>query len=164
MDRATALAAEAAPAGTVVVSNFQTAGRGTRGRRWLAPPGSCLMFTIISRPVVQPEQLATLPYRVGKSVATVLRRDLGVDCTVKAPNDVLINGRKVCGILCTSRVSGERVDWVLCGIGLNTEMTAEQLPTDAATSLRVEGVAFPVHRELLQLLLAELEWLLTSEA
>ncbi len=149
MDRARELAEQGAPAGTVVVADFQSKGRGTRGRAWLAPPGSCLMFTLIARPDVEPAALTDLPARVSETIRGYLRESLGLDCSVKPPNDIVVGGRKLCGVLCTSKIVGDRVEYVLCGIGLNTHMTDEQLPLDTATSLLVELGKCPPHEDLL---------------
>jgi BirA family biotin operon repressor/biotin-[acetyl-CoA-carboxylase] ligase len=117
------------------------------------------MFTLIARPALAPSGLESLPRRVSESIASVLRDELGLDCTVKEPNDILARGRKLCGVLCTSHIVGDRVAWVLCGVGLNTHMSAGQLPLPSATSLQIEGIASPTHRELLDRLLAALGWL-----
>jgi BirA family biotin operon repressor/biotin-[acetyl-CoA-carboxylase] ligase len=159
MNRARELAEAGAPAGTVVVADYQSAGRGTQGRAWQAPAGAGLMFTLVARPALTPAELESLPRRVSESLAAVLRDDFGLDCVVKEPNDILARGRKLCGVLCTSHIVGNRVAWVLCGVGLNTRMTAGQLPIATATSLSIEGVEPPPHRELLDRLLAALGWL-----
>ncbi|MCO5176776.1 MAG: biotin--[acetyl-CoA-carboxylase] ligase [Thermomicrobiales bacterium] len=159
MDRARVLAEQGAPGGTVVVADFQSAGRGTRGRVWQAPPGSCLMFTLVARPCLEPSALSDLPAAVGASIARYLQDALQLDCTVKPPNDIMIGGRKLCGVLCTSKIVGERVEYVLCGIGLNSRMTTEQLPLETATSIRVALGHCPDHETLLDGLLATLGWL-----
>lgn len=163
MTRARALAEQGAPAGTVVVADFQTDGRGTHGRSWLAPAGTCLMFTLLARPSLQPAELEELPRRVGVSIAETLRDELELRCTVREPNDIMVNGRKLCGVLCTSHIVGDRVEWVLCGIGLNTFMTVNDLPVPDATSLAIEGVSVPPHEELLGQLLRGLEWLIAGD-
>ncbi|HAX23783.1 MAG TPA: biotin--[acetyl-CoA-carboxylase] ligase [Chloroflexi bacterium] len=157
MDRARELAETGAPAGTVVVADFQTAGRGTRDRIWLAPAGSCLMFTIISRPTIGPASLADLPARVSEAICGYLRATLGLACEVKPPNDIVVDGRKLCGVLCASKIVGERVEHVLIGIGLNTRMSRDQLPLETATSLLIETGGCPGHDELLDGLLSALE-------
>lgn len=160
MDRASDLARAGAANGTVVVADFQRQGRGTHGRVWHAPSGTCLMFTLLVRPNYPLDRLSELPLRAATSLAELLGERFHLPATVKLPNDILIGGKKVCGVLCTSRVTGERLDWVLCGVGLNTAMTLAQLPSPNATSLRIEGVAdLPPHAELLEPLLARLEWL-----
>lgn len=143
----------------VIVADHQTSGRGTRGRTWQAQPGTCLMFTVLARPRLPPHALIDLPLRVATAIAAALQHRLGLVCTIKPPNDVLVNDRKLCGVLCTSRVMGDEVRWVLVGVGLNTFMQPEQLPVETATSLALEGVAAPPHAELLEWLLAELAFL-----
>lgn len=164
MDRARELAESGAPSGHVVVADYQSQGRGTHGREWLARPGTCLMFTVLARPAIPPHGLSRLPLDVGETVAGFLQDRFGLDAVVSPPNDVEIGGRKVCGILCTSRVNGDTVEWLLCGIGLNTAMWAHQLPVPEATSLAAEGVTpLPGHRVLLPELLSRLRWLLPVE-
>jgi BirA family biotin operon repressor/biotin-[acetyl-CoA-carboxylase] ligase len=159
MTRARELAASGAPAGTVVVADYQSNGRGTHGRTWLAPPGSCLMFTLIARPDIPVAFLTEIPLRISESIATCLRVDYGLDCQVKPPNDILVGGRKLCGVLCTSQLVGERLEWLLVGIGLNTRMTVADLPLEAATSLAIEGVVVADDDDLLLRVLGRLGWL-----
>lgn len=162
MDRARELAAEEAPHGTVVVADYQIAGRGTRERVWLAPICSCLMFTIIARPVIPLGELETLPLRVSQAIVGYLCDELGVACDVKPPNDIMVGDRKLCGVLCTSHIVGSRLEWVLCGVGLNTHMTADQLPLESATSLALTGARVPDHRELLSSLAPRIMRVLSS--
>ena len=165
MTRATELAASGAPAGTVVVADFQRQGRGTHGREWLAPAGTCLMFTVIARPNIVPAKLEPLPALIAERLADALARETGLTVDVKQPNDIMVSGKKLCGILCSSRVIGERVEWVLCGVGLNTHMDLLQLPLASATSLRCERVdPVPEHADLLTPLLKALDWLVAGEA
>ncbi len=160
MERAAELALAGAPSGSIVGADFQTQGRGSHGRTWLAPPHSCLMFTLLLRPAIELDRMLGLPVRVATSVSEVLRDELGLSPTVKLPNDILVDGRKICGVLCTSRVTGERLEWLLCGIGLNTWMGQDELPLESATSLLVQGVQeIPSHSRLLEMLLGRLEWL-----
>ena len=161
MSRAEELAPHA-PSGLVVVADYQSLGRGTRGRRWHAPPGSCLMFTIVSHVPFSIDELEALPRRVSDAIARTLAEDFGLACRVKEPNDVTVGGHKLCGVLCTSHLIGSDVAWILCGVGLNTTMTVAQLPRNDATSLLLEGVAAPRHDELLEQLLARLTWLRDS--
>lgn len=159
MERAGELAELGAPSGMVVVADYQERGRGTHGRSWVAPPGTCLTFTVLARPCIAIHELEALPQRVGAAVARALWDNLQLDCTIKLPNDLLVNDRKLSGVLCSSRVVGDDVRWVLVGIGLNTAMRAEQLPVATATSLSIEGLAPPAHATLLEWLLAELAFL-----
>jgi BirA family biotin operon repressor/biotin-[acetyl-CoA-carboxylase] ligase len=159
MTRARELAEAGAPAGTVVVADYQTDGRGTHGRTWLAPPGTCLMFTLIAQPDIPVDALTDIPLRVSESIAACLSEDLDLVCDVKPPNDIVVAGRKLCGVLCTSRLIGEQLDWILVGIGLNTLMMESELPLESATSLAIEGVTIPAHDDLLPRILSRLDWL-----
>lgn len=160
MDRTTELAEAGAKAGYVVVADYQSRGRGTHGREWIAPPSSCLMFTAIFRPALEPGELSSLPAMIAQSVAQAVLDVCGLLPDVSPPNDLTIGGKKVCGVLCTSRITGERVDWLLCGIGLNTTMTSAQLPFDGATSLHLAAQRpVPDHSVLLEAILGRLYWL-----
>lgn len=153
MDRAGELASSDKSCGIVVVADYQRAGRGTRGRRWEAALGTCLMFTAVLHPTVLPAELPDLPAHIGRLIARQLTCRLHIQIELEHPNDLVIEGRKVCGILCQSRVKAGRVDHVLCGIGLNTCMTRDQLPTAEAISLRECGIEVPRHEELLEWML-----------
>lgn len=159
------LLADDAPEGALVVTDEQTEGRGRLGRRWLAPAGTSILCSLRLVPAVEPARLPELSLVAGDAVAAALAA-LGVEPTVKHPNDVLLGGRKVAGIL--AEASEGRVT---LGIGVNVNQTAEQLPADArtpATSLRIElGRAVP-RAPLLAGLLVELErrydaWLADDE-
>ena len=98
--------------------------------------------------------------QVANAVGAALERHLDLRFSIKPPNDVLVNGRKLCGVLCSSRVMGGEVLWVLAGIGLNTNMRGSQLPIVEATSLWLEGfVPPPSHQALLEWILPELTFL-----
>ncbi len=130
-----AAAAQAgAASGSVLVAEHQSAGRGRFARRWEAAPGTSVAISLLLRPAgVAPERWPWLPLISGVAVAEALTT-LGVRAGVKWPNDVVIDGRKLCGIL------SERVgDAAVIGIGINTTLGADQLPVPTATSLRLEG-------------------------
>jgi BirA family biotin operon repressor/biotin-[acetyl-CoA-carboxylase] ligase len=109
MTRARELAESGAPAGAVVVTDYQSEGRGTHGRIWLASPGSCLMFTLLVRPKISPSTLIDIPLRISESIAECLRDGYGLACEVKPPNDIMAGGKKLCGVLCTSHLVADRV-------------------------------------------------------
>jgi len=117
-DRARELAAAGAPHGTAVTAGVQTAGRGRQGRTWTAPPGSSLLLSLVLR-----EFDALLPLRAGLAVAQVA----GPQATVKWPNDVLVEGRKVAGILAEAR---PQEGWTVLGIGLNVALDVRVLPPE----------------------------------
>jgi BirA family biotin operon repressor/biotin-[acetyl-CoA-carboxylase] ligase len=142
-----------ATAGTVVVAEHQTAGRGRLRRPWIAPSGSSLTFTVLLAPREVPWAVAMA---AGLAVQEVLH-GVGIEATLKWPNDVLIDGRKCAGILIESKpVDGAY--WLLVGIGLNVHSADPSIPT--ATFLDAHA-SEPVSREdLLVALLASLEsWL-----
>jgi len=130
-----AAAASGAPSGTVLVADHQSAGRGRFDRRWEALPGSSVALSVLLRPGdLALERWLWLPLITGVAVAEGLRAATGIEATVKWPNDVLIEGRKVCGIL------AERVDSAaVIGIGINTTLTTDELPVATATSLALQG-------------------------
>jgi BirA family biotin operon repressor/biotin-[acetyl-CoA-carboxylase] ligase len=123
------------PEGAVAVADEQTEGRGRLGRSWLAPAGTALLVSVLLRPRVEPSRLPELSVVAGRAVGAALEAELGVTATLRFPNDVLIDGRKVAGVL--AEASDGRV---VLGIGINVNQTSEQLPTETETeptSLRV---------------------------
>lgn len=119
-DEAKALAQSGAPEGTLVTARAQTAGRGRQGRNWVSPPGN-LYLSLILRPVVRVTVAAQLGFVAAVAVAEAcLAAAPEADITLKWPNDVLLNGRKLAGILLKSQASGEgMLDWLVAGIGIN---------------------------------------------
>jgi BirA family transcriptional regulator, biotin operon repressor / biotin---[acetyl-CoA-carboxylase] ligase len=124
--RARELAADGAEHGTVVTADEQTAGRGRQGRVWTAPPGKALLYSAIVRPL--DERHLMLPLAVPLAVceaAEELRP--GLECGVKWPNDVLVDGRKLAGILVEARPQD---GWAVVGVGLNLSISPEEFPPD----------------------------------
>ncbi len=154
MDLAAERAAVGEPAGLVVVAEEQTQGRGRQGRRWEAPHGTSLLFTVLCRPPLALVQDERLSVRVAERVAQAIARLTGLRVTIKEPNDLLVNGHKLAGILLQSRIEGRRLDYLLIGIGINVNVSPEQLPQPTATSILVE-TGRPIDRRAL--LLAVLE-------
>ena len=153
---ATEAARSGAPEGTVVIAEEQTAGRGRLGRTWLAPAGSSLLFSLLLRPPLPPEQLYLLTMIAATSVVAAVERCTGLSCGVKWPNDVLIGGRKVAGILSEMSLAEGRTTFVVVGIGLNvnTDLSLLGEIASTATSLSAE-LGRPTEREplLCQMLL-----------
>jgi BirA family biotin operon repressor/biotin-[acetyl-CoA-carboxylase] ligase len=115
-ERARALAIAGAPHGTLVTAGVQTAGRGRQGRTWTAPPGTALLLSLVLREIDP-----LLPVRAGLAVADLA----GPEARVKWPNDVLVDGRKVAGILVEARV---QEGWAVVGIGVNAALDVTALP------------------------------------
>ena len=141
--------------GTVAVTEEQTEGRGRLGRSWHAPARSSVLVSIMLRPLVDSARLPELSLVAGGAVAEAIVEVTGIEPAIKFPNDVLVGGRKVAGILAES---GE--GRVVLGIGVNVNQTEDELPADARsepTSLRIEaGFAFD-RAQLLAAILARLE-------
>lgn len=114
-DDLTALARAGAPEGTVVGADRQSAGRGRRGRPWEAGPGDALLVSALLRPDVPPVHAGLLPIVVAVGAAEAL----GPECRIVWPNDLVIDGRKVAGVLCEMSADQERVAWAVAGIGVN---------------------------------------------
>lgn len=124
--RARELAAAGAPWGTVVTASEQSAGRGRQGRSWVAPANKALLYSAIVRPLE--ERHMTLPLAVPLAIcdaAEELNPDL--ECKVKWPNDVLVEGRKLAGALIEARPQDS---WAVIGIGLNLSISEEEFPPD----------------------------------
>ena len=131
-----ALAADGAADRTVVVAQAQTAGRGRHGRLWLDEPGASLLTSIILRPRLEPARLPTLSLAAGVAVVEALERVTGLKPRLKWPNDVLVDGRKLAGILLESRIGPSPL--VVLGIGVN--LAQRVFPADLAeraTSVRL---------------------------
>lgn len=129
-----------APAGTVVVAEWQTAGRGRLDRAWAVPDKAALTFSALLRPEVPAERWPWLPLLAGLVVHEALS-ELIDDVGLKWPNDVLVGTeqRKICGIL-VERVETPQGPAAVLGIGINVHQSAEELPVATATSIRLEGV------------------------
>lgn len=135
------LAREGAPEGTVVVADAQGKGKGRLNRVWQSPPGRNLYVSIILRPHIAPPAAPQLTLVAGVAVAEQLTACGLKDVTIKWPNDVLISGKKVCGILTEMNSSARGVDFIILGIGLNVNMNREDFEPalgNIATSLQIE--------------------------
>jgi BirA family biotin operon repressor/biotin-[acetyl-CoA-carboxylase] ligase len=124
MDAAHAAAEAGAPAGTLIIAERQTAGRGRAGRRWASAAGAGLWLTLIERPT-DPKALDVLSLRLGIRLAPVLDAFTGRRVEIKWPNDLYVGGGKLAGILSEARWQDERPSWVAIGLGLNVQVPAE---------------------------------------
>jgi BirA family biotin operon repressor/biotin-[acetyl-CoA-carboxylase] ligase len=154
-----------APHGSTYVADAQTRGRGRRGRAWTSPPGQNLTFSVLLRPALTAERVSTLTLVVGLAVRAVAQARVSSPVTVKWPNDVVIDGRKLAGILVESRLRGSSVEAVVVGVGVNVHM--RDMPPDIAeiaTSLALEGDPRPSREAVLAEVLSELETRLATFA
>ena len=141
--------------GAVALAEHQTAGRGRLGRVWEAPAGKAILCSVLLRPEPRMPFWPELSLVAGEAVAAALRAETGIDASLRHPNDVVVAGRKLVGVL-PEAADGR----VVLGIGVNVNQTAEELPLDTPkvpTSLRLElGREFP-RAPLLAAILLELE-------
>ena len=150
--RARELASRGAPHGTLVTAAEQSAGRGRQGRTWSAPAGRALLCSIVIR---EPPRL--LPLAAGVAVAELV----GADASIKWPNDVLVGGRKVAGILVEGRLQ-ER--WAVVGIGVNVALRAEDFPRELRDRAGTLGREPSAIEPALEALLGGLERWITAES
>ncbi len=138
-DIARELAEAGAEEGTTVMALEQTAGRGRYARRWHSPRGEGLYHSIILRPEVPPARAPVLGLVASVALAETLREDYGVEADIQWPNDVLVAGRKIAGILTELEVEEDRIKYVILGVGVNVNHASfpEEL-APIATSLRRE--------------------------
>jgi BirA family transcriptional regulator, biotin operon repressor / biotin---[acetyl-CoA-carboxylase] ligase len=159
-ERAKMLALGGAPHGTLVTADEQSAGRGRQGRMWIADPGHALLMSLIVRGLGKGDAL--LPLVAAVAVCEACEGVAGVSCRIKWPNDVWIDGRKVCGILVEGR---PQEGWAVLGIGVNvsTPVFPDEL-ADIATSLALAAGDAPSREDMLEALLDSLEHLLASDS
>lgn len=142
-----ALAGQGAPEGLIMIAEEQTAGRGRSGHSWDMNPGDSIAFTVLLRPSFKPERASALTLVMGLSCAQGIRDASGIESGIKWPNDAVVNGKKICGILTEMEVSGDKISWVVVGTGINVnnESFAPEL-ADKATSLKLENGGRTVSR------------------
>jgi BirA family transcriptional regulator, biotin operon repressor / biotin---[acetyl-CoA-carboxylase] ligase len=134
MDLIHELAGQGAAAGTTVIAGEQLAGRGARGRTWHSPPGG-LWMSMLYRPAVA-AGLEVISLRVGLAVASALDRFAGATVQLKWPNDLMLQSRKLGGILCEARWHGGQPGWIAVGVGLNVRNLIPVELQPLATALR----------------------------
>jgi len=157
-DVARELARQGADEGTLVVAEEQTDGRGRRGRSWVSPPGTDIFASLILRPNLLPARAPLLTLTTAVAGAEAIRGLTGLPAAIKWPNDLLINGRKVAGILTEMSAEIDTIFYVIVGIGINVNTVS--FPADIggiATSLALESGQPFSRRRLLQLFLQQLE-------
>lgn len=131
---AVAAAKDGAPEGTVIVAEKQVGGHGRMSRVWSAPDG-CLTFTMILRPQIEPQFAAQITLLAGVAVARALRKLYATELVeIKWPNDLLLQGKKICGILAELQLDEKgAIDYAIVGIGVNVALSIEDFPTDVRT-------------------------------
>ena len=138
MNRATALARQGCPSFTVVVADRQTAGRGRMQRQWQSEEGG-LFFSVVLRPALPPRQGPMVNFAVALDLVETLDHCCGIAAQVKWPNDVLVDERKIAGILSQMEMEAEQITFLNIGIGLNLNNCPEALDKPAVSALQLTG-------------------------
>ncbi|HEY3863441.1 MAG TPA: biotin--[acetyl-CoA-carboxylase] ligase [Verrucomicrobiae bacterium] len=159
-DVAARLARGGAEEGAVVFAESQTKGRGRLGREWLSPAGKGLWFTVLLRPNKSPQETTQLTVAAATALARAVKHQTGLAPEIKWPNDILIRGRKIAGILTEMRAELDRVQDVLLGIGIDVNLDADDFPPalrGIATSLKIQSGQKVNRSELAVEILRELD-------
>lgn len=144
--------------GTLIVADRQTAGRGRRGRTWESPAGRNLYFTLILRPDIMPDKASMLTLVMAQAVQQAVSRQAQVPCCIKWPNDLVMNGKKITGILTEMHLEAGKIGHVLIGVGVNVGM--QEFPdelADKATGIEHECGRMPDRNILLAEILKAFE-------
>ncbi len=138
------LVADGAAEGTLVIAEEQTAGRGRLGRQWVSAKGMNLTYSLILRPALPPQSVPMVSLYAAVAVAQALTAYAPVKPACKWPNDIMLKGKKVCGILSETLLNGDRVDAVILGIGININQTdfPDELQSTATSLARETGKRF----------------------
>lgn len=142
-------ALEGAGHGTLIIADAQSAGRGRLGRNWSSPPGMGIWMSLLLRPSFAPFMAPKLTLLGAMAVVDALE-SIGIECSIKWPNDIVIGGKKVCGILTEMGTDGDSIAYVVLGIGINVYNTSFPEDIDrVATSIWKEFPKVDVNRERL---------------
>ncbi|HEY5523614.1 MAG TPA: biotin--[acetyl-CoA-carboxylase] ligase [Desulfuromonadaceae bacterium] len=136
------LAEDGAVEGTVVLADSQTGGKGRRGRVWTSPAGVNIYCSVVLRPAIMPHEAPQLTFLSAVAAARAIEQTTKLTPEIKWPNDLLISGKKVAGLLNEMSAETDGINFVILGIGVNLNMTADQFPGDLrhpATSLLLES-------------------------
>ncbi len=130
---------EGAAQGLLVIADEQTAGKGRRGRAWQTPAGTAIAMTVLLRPAILPERISMVTLVMGLAVTEAVRDLTGLDAGIKWPNDVVVKGKKLTGILTEMSAELQAVNYIVIGIGINVNVPSFPAElTDTATSLLLE--------------------------
>jgi BirA family biotin operon repressor/biotin-[acetyl-CoA-carboxylase] ligase len=153
------LAADGVPEGTVVIAETQTSGKGRLGRKWISPKGN-LYLSVVLRPNIPMHKAPLITLTGAVAVASAIRTTSGLEAGIKWPNDILISGKKVCGLLTEMSAEQDRIRHIVLGIGVDVNMEMGELPPDVrslSTTLAAEAGAKINRTALLQQVLRDLE-------
>jgi BirA family biotin operon repressor/biotin-[acetyl-CoA-carboxylase] ligase len=154
------LARDGVGEGVVVFAEAQTKGRGRLGRKWISPARKGLWFSILLRPDLRPSAATQLTVAAATALVRAIRGQAGVEPKIKWPNDILLNGKKIAGVLTELSAELDRIKYVILGIGVDVNLGSGDLPADLrkmATSLRIEAGRTFRRADLAAAILGELE-------
>ncbi len=140
-DEAKELAQRGVPEGALIVAEEQAGGKGRLGRAWYAPKYKGTLFSLVLYPPVPPPQANQVTMLAAVAVASAIEKETGIKAGIKWPNDLLVEGRKICGILTELSAEMERINYLVVGIGINVNQEQTDFPEElreSATSLRIE--------------------------
>ncbi len=127
--------------GTLIIAEEQTSGRGRLGREWVSPKGEGIWFSVILKPNIKPEQAAQITIIAAYAVAISIKEAYGLEALIKWPNDIVINKKKVCGILTEIGAETDAISYLIIGVGINANISNDHFLNSgltAATSLKIE--------------------------
>ena len=145
--KAQELAEKGYPSGTLVVADKQESGKGRRGRSWVSPSGTGIFMTLMIKPDINPNNASMLTLVAALAVAKAITSVTGEEALIKWPNDIVINGKKVCGILTEMNAQFDYINHIVVGIGINVhnESFPEEI-SQMASSLMIEAGGKRFHR------------------
>jgi BirA family biotin operon repressor/biotin-[acetyl-CoA-carboxylase] ligase len=159
-DVAEKLARDGVKEGVVVFAEAQTRGRGRLGRKWISPARKGLWFSVLLRPDLRPQAATQLTVAAATALLRAIREQTGLAPEIKWPNDVLVNGRKVAGVLTELGAELDHVKHLILGMGVDVNLTASEFPADlrkVATSLKIEAARHIPRASLAAAILRELD-------
>jgi BirA family biotin operon repressor/biotin-[acetyl-CoA-carboxylase] ligase len=162
--KAKELAANGIEDGTIIISEEQTAGRGRFGRQWSSPKYKGIWFSVVLKPLIDPINASNITL-IGAAAVCLALKDLGIDTKIKWPNDILLNDKKVCGILTEMSSELNQINYLVMGIGINVNTSYDEFPrelTSSAASLKSETNAAISRQKLLASILEHFENLYDS--
>ena len=138
-------------AGLAIFAEHQSAGRGQHGKRWQSAPGKGLWFSVLLRPRIEIDKSAQLTSWAAEAIAATIEQELSLRPTIKSPNDVYVDGRKVGGVLVEMRAQKQSPHIAIAGIGINVNHTAEDFPAElrAIAGSLAMAIGRPLDRHLL---------------
>ena len=145
--KAQELAEKGYPSGTLVVADKQESGKGRRGRSWVSPSGTGIFMTLMIKPDINPNNASMLTLVAALAVAKAITSVTGEEAMIKWPNDIVVNGKKVCGILTEMNAQFDYINHIVVGIGINVhnESFSEEI-SQMASSLMIEAGGKRFHR------------------